>query len=136
MPAPKGLPAYQIHVMVNQRDLDRIDKRLEKWQGKPLETRMAKAEQAGMALYIGPLKSRAASHNLTGATQRGYAVRKLRKRAGEVVAYKVSSNTRYRHFAIVGTSRGVKPDPYVDQVHRVLEPAVTKFIDEQVRRLA
>jgi hypothetical protein len=97
---------------------------------------MAKAEQAGMGLYIGALKAAAAVHNLTGATQRGYAVRRLRKRAGEVVAYKASSNTRYRHFAIVGTSRGVRPDPYVDRVREALEPAVTNFIDEQVRRLA
>jgi len=124
-----------IVLTVNQKDIDRISKRLDKWQGKPLEVRMQKAERAGMALYVGPLKSRAGAHVLTGKTRSGYAVRTLRRRPNEKAAFKVSSNTRQRHFAIVGTSRGVRADPYVEEVQRQFEPQVLRFIDEQIRRL-
>lgn len=129
-------PPISIAVTVNQRDIDRITKRLDKWQGKPLAVRMEKAIQAGLKLYVAPLRQQASRHNKTGATQRGYGVRKLRRKPGEVVAYKVGSRTWYKHFAIAGTSRGVAADPYVDRVHRGLEPQVTRFIDEQIGRLA
>lgn len=130
------MPPVSISVTVNPRDIARIEKRLAKWQGKPLATRMDKAIQAGMKLYLPALRLRAARHNRTGKTAAGYNVRKLSRRPIEVAAYKVSSNTWYKHFAIVGTSRGVPADPYVDQVRETLEPTVTAFIDEQVRRLA
>lgn len=97
---------------------------------------MDKAERAGLGLYVGALRARAGAHNLTGATQRSIKVSKLRKKAGEAAAYKVGPTTRIRHFAIVGTKRGVRADPYVDEVRRQLEPQVTRFIDEQIRRLA
>jgi len=129
-------PAVAISVTVNPRDVARLTKRLDKWQGKPLAERMAKAEQAGLGLYVGALRLRAARHNLTGQTQRSIKVTKLRKRVGEAAAYKVGPTSRQRPFAIVGSSRGVQADPYVDEVYRALEPAVTAFIDEQVRRLA
>lgn len=132
MPAPP----VSINVTVNPRDIARIEKRLDKWQGKPLAMRMEKAEQGGMGLYVAPLRARAGAHNLTGRTQRSIRVSKLRKKAGEVAAFKVGPTTRWRHFAIAGTRRGVEADPYVDAVHRQLEPRVTAFIDEQVRRLA
>ena len=38
-------PPISVQVTVDQRDIDRITRRLDKWQGKPLETRMAKAIQ-------------------------------------------------------------------------------------------
>lgn len=133
---PPTAAPVAISVTVNQRDVDRITKRLEKWQGRPLAMRMEKAIQGGLRLYVGPLKARAGAHNATGKTQRGYNVRKLRNKPGEVAAYKVSSNTWYKHFAIAGTSRGVRADPYVDQIRSGLEPSVTTFIDEQIRRLA
>lgn len=128
--------SVDVNVTVNPKDIARITKRLQKWQGKPLAQRMDKAIQAGLKLYVAPLRVRAAKHHRTGKTQAGYNVRKLRKRPQEVAAYKVSSNTWYKHFAIVGTSRGVNADPYVTQVRDSLEPAVTAFINEQVTRLA
>lgn len=125
-----------VSVQVNPRDIARVTKRLDKWQGRPLEERMAKAQQAALSLFVGPLRARAAAHNLTGATTRSIKVTKLRKRPGEAAAYKVGPTSRHRPFAIVGTSRGVKPDLYVDQVREALEPAVLGFMDAQVRRLA
>lgn len=133
---PSGVGPFAVQVTVNQKDINRITKRLDKWQGRELADRMAKAEQAGLGLYVGPLRARASAHNLTGATRSSIKVRKLRKRPGEVAAYKVGPGTWYRHFAIVGTSKGVRADPYVDQVREALEPQVTAFIDEQIRRLA
>lgn len=129
-------PSVAINLAVNPRDIARITKRLDKWQGKPLATRMAKAIQSGLTLYVGPLRARAAAHVLTGGTVRSIRVKALRKRPGEVAAYKVGPTTWYGHFAIVGTSRGVSPDPYVDQVREQFERPVTAFIDEQIRRLA
>src|SRR5688500_19352580 len=84
-------PGVAISVTVNPRDIARISKRLDKWQGKPLEERIAKAIQGGLGLYVGPLKARAAIHNRTGATMGSIKVRKLKKRTGEIAAYKVRS---------------------------------------------
>ncbi len=114
-----------------------VYKKLDQWQGKPLQIRTQKAQQAGMKLYVPALRTQAGRHNRTGKTQRGYGVRKLRQRNyTELGAYKASSNTWYKHFAIVGTSQGVRPDPYVDRVRTALTPAVVGFIETQIRRLA
>lgn len=128
----------QINVTVNPRDIARLEKRLSKWQGKDLATRMDKALQAGLKLFVPALKARAARHNRTGKTMATYGVRKLRKQPfnKEVAAYKVGASTWYRHFAIVGTSRGVEPDPYVASVEEALSGTVTDFVGEQITRLA
>ncbi len=126
-----------LDITINQQDLARVTKKLDQWKGAPLKIRTQKAQQAGMKLFISPLRGQAARHNLTGKTQRGYAVRKLRqKNYTELGAYKASSNTWYKHFAIVGTSQGVRPDHYVAQVRDTLAPAVVGFIETQIRRLA
>ncbi len=129
--------SLSIDIAINPADLARATKKLDQWQGAPLKIRTQKAQQAGMKLYIAPLKAQAARHNLTGKTQRGYGVRKLRQRNyTELGAYKASSNTWWKHFAIVGTSQGVQPDPYVDRVRTAMTPAVVGFIETQIRRLA
>lgn len=125
-----------LDVKIDPKDIAKAVKLLDKYQGAPLAVRTDKASKAGMKLFVNPAKAQAARHNLTGATQRGYNVRKLKKRTREVSAYKVDSNTRYRHFAIVGTRTGIKPDPYLDRVKGALAPQVRKFISEQITRLA
>ncbi len=133
-----AVPPITMSVTINQRDIDRIEKRLDKWQGKELALRMEKATRAGMNIYVGPLKGRASAHNRTGKTQSSIKVRPLKKRYqdAEVGAFKVGPTTRYRPFAIAGTSRGIQADPYVEEIQRELESRVSAFIDEQVRRLA
>ncbi len=131
------MATVSLSVEVNAADLQKVARRLDKWQGAPLAVRTQKAEQAGMKLFVSPLKARAAKHNLTGATQRGYGVRKLRKKnSAELGAYKASSTTWYKHFAIVGTKRGIRPDPYVDAVRTLYGPRVVGFVEQQIRRLA
>jgi hypothetical protein len=122
---------------VNAKDLARVQKRLDKWQGAPLKVRTQKVQQGAMKLFIAPLRAEAARHNDTGATQKGYGVRKLRqKNYTELGAYKVSSNTWYKHFAIVGTKRGIQRDPYVDRVREKYHARIVAFIRQQIFRLA
>ncbi len=128
---------FSLDVTINPQDMARAQKRLDKWKGAPLAIRTQRAAQAGMKLFIAPLRARAERHNLTGRTQRGYAVRKLRKRNyTEIAQYKASSNTWYKHFAIVGTSQGVPPDPYVSQVKAEYQARVVSFIESEIVRLA
>jgi hypothetical protein len=124
-------------VTVNQRDIDRINKRLDKWQGAPLAKRLEVAQRGALGILVAPLRGRAGAHVLSGKTQRGISVRKLRRRSGEATpGYKVGSNTRVRHFAVVGTTRGVEPDPYFDEIERQYDGQISAFIDATVRRLA
>lgn len=115
-------------VKVDQRALDRAAKSLDKWKKKPLALLMSRITRAALSLTLPATKARAARHNRTGATQRGYLVRKLKTRGSENAAWKMDSNTPWRHFVL-------KDDPYVDEVFRALEPTVVRFIHEQVRRL-
>jgi hypothetical protein len=130
-------PPITLSVDIDARDIARATKRLDRFQGAPLKVRTQKAEQAGMKLFLGPLKARAARHNASGETQRTYSVTKLRPRNyTELGAYKASSKTWYKHFAIVGTNRGIARDPYVDEVRLRYGPKVVAFIREQIMRLA
>lgn len=126
----------KLSLTVNPRDIKRITTRLDKWQGAPLAKRMDKALGEGMKLLINPIRSGAARHKITGATGRSVRVKKLRRKPGEVGAYKVGVNSWYGHFPITGTSRGVEADPYVDAALEANEGQVMSFIDEQIRRLA
>ena len=126
----------KLSLTVNQRDIDRITKRLDKWQGAPLAKRMDKALGEGMKLLINPIRLGAQRHRTTGATYKSVKVKKLRRKAGEVAAYKVGVNTWYGHFPISGTSRGIEGDPYVDAAYEANSGKVMSFIDEQIRRLA
>lgn len=125
-----------VDVTIDPKALARANKRLDKWKGAPLKVRTQKVEQAAGKLYIPALRAQAARHHRTGATERGYAVRKTPLRRREIAAYRVISNTWYKHFAIVGTSRGVEPDRYVEYVGQRLHTPVVKFIKTNIKRLA
>ncbi len=128
-------------VTINSADVARVVKRLDKWQGAELATRTQKAIQAGAALLVGPIRAGADRHRITGNTERSVAVKKLRNRSGENAAYKVgvkaknASSAWYAHFLIVGTSRGIVSDGYVDAAYAELGGEVTAFIDNQIIRL-
>lgn len=123
-----------LSVEVNQKDIDRVLKRLDKWQGAPLAKRMEKAVAGGLALLVSPIRFGAQRHRVTGATSASVKVKKLRKKPGEVFAYKVGVNTWYGHFPIGGTSQGVEADPYVDAAFDSGRDRVQSFIDEQIVR--
>ena len=138
-------PPVSLSVTVNQRDIDRITKRLSKWQGRPLEFRMSKALQAGVQLLVAPIRA-ITPVGKTGNLLRSVGTRKLKKRSGEIPsgAYAVgpvpARGGRHRHLVIRGhrTASGsmTKANPFVDRAVRPLEPMVLRFIDEQIRRLA
>jgi hypothetical protein len=127
-------------VTINSADVARVEKRLNKWEGKELATRTEKAMQAGAALLVGPIRAGAAHHRITGNTERSVGVRRLHKRSGENAAYKVGVKVTnklawYAHFVIVGTKRGIVGDGYVDRAYEELGGEVTDFIDTQIIRL-
>lgn len=137
------MPPVGMAVTINPKDIARVQKRLEKWQGAPLEKRMDKAVRAGLSLLIKPIRAGALRHKSTGNTARSVGVKKLRKKPGEMNAsYKVGikavrpRQAWYGHFPITGTSRGVMADPYVEAAWDDHREQVSAFIDEQVRKLA
>ena len=126
-----AVPPVSIAVSVSQKDIDRVTKRLDKYQGAELAKRTAKAIQGGLSLMVAPIRAGAARHRITGETERSTKVKKLRKRGQEMVAYKVGVNTWYGHFPI---SKDPGSDPYVDAAWAANETQVMRFIDEQIRK--
>lgn len=150
-----------ISVTVNPRDIARIEKRLAKWQGKPLADRLDKSIRAGLTLMVRPIRAAAPQpgrerppKDARGTLAASVQVWKLKKRPGEVAAYAVgprggrSKTLRvapHRSLVISGhrmvTHDGrevgfVTGQPFVDQAAGPMEAPVMAFINEQVRRLA
>src|SRR3990167_2702261 len=128
---PPGVGPFALQVTVNPRDIARITKRLDKWQGKPLADRMDRAIRAGLSLMVSPIRAAApqpgrerAPRDATGKLAAAVQVWKLKKRAGEVAAYAVgprggrSKTLRvapHRHLVIRG-HRMVTHRPDLSQV--------------------
>ena len=156
------MPEPLVSITVDPRDIARVKKRLDKWQGAPLAARLTRAIQGGLALLVRPL--RAAAPRKTGLLQRKIRTSSLRKRFGEVAAYKVGSTAPHAHLVIQGTREhslagragkgpysvfpdnevrrnaylihpGARANPFVDEVRAAHEAQVFAFINEQVRRL-
>lgn len=124
-----------LSVTITPGDIERATALLDKWQGAPLAKRVQKSIQAGLKLLLGPIKGGARRHHVTGATEASVKVRLLKKRSGEVAAYKVGIGTWYGHFPIAGVY-GNPGDGYVDRSVKTYSGQVTKFIDDQITRLA
>lgn len=77
--------------------------------GPQLAATLRKATRAGATASKPYLV--AAAPVRTGATRRSITVRATRERIGASVGPRIW----YRHFPIVGTSRGVKPNPWVER---------------------
>jgi hypothetical protein len=131
-PAPGSV---SVAVTVNPKDIARVTKRLDKWQGAQLAKRVEKAIQGGLSLFVPRIRAGARGHHVTGKTERSVRVNKLRKRTGEIVAYKVGPNEWYSHFPISGPY-SAPGDPYVEQAEQELGGEVMSFIDDQITRLA
>lgn len=125
----------EIEYKIDPQDIARITKKLNKWQGEPLLKRTDKAVRAGWQLLIKPISAGASRHRVTGLTERTVKVLKLRKRPGEMFAYKVGVTTWYGHFPITGVY-GNPGDPYVDAAYQSLNGQVRSFVDNEITRLA
>jgi hypothetical protein len=130
---------------INQHDMDRVIKRLDQWQGKPLEVRMAKATSAGMSLMVGPIRAltpvspdgqRGRYPHVRGNLRRKTRMRTLPTRRGEVAAAYAGPAVYYGQWVQHGTKEGQRPQPYVALALNYNRERVVAFIDEQVRRLA
>ena len=128
---PKGGVQFNIHV--DQRDVDRVVRRLDKMQGAPLHKAIQKAVTAGAALLVTPI--RGAAPVKTGALRRKVGARTVKKKQGEVAAAYAGTRIYYGQWVQDGTSRGVDGNPFVANVTRSLEPHINQFIEEQVKRL-
>lgn len=134
-----------IAITLNPRDVDRILKRLAKYQGRPLQERMQKALYAGASLMIRPMRAQAARHTGgSGATAASVKVKKLKLRSGETAAYSTRPTTPQAHLVIRGhrivpqgtnTGRRTRADPYVGRAIAALEPQIRTFVDEQIASL-
>lgn len=130
-----------IRAEVNQRDIDRVTKRLDKWQGSALAKRVDKALAAGARLFAIGLKARAPKRS--GGLSRSVKVTRVRSRDA-IATYRVMPTKRVPDkgrtdlltaILVHGSDRGVESNPFVDETQRALQPSVTAFIGEQIRRL-
>lgn len=135
-------PGVSLAVYVNPKSLARINKRLDKFQGAPLAKRVDKALGGGARLYADALKRN--SPNATGGLSRSVTVTRPRKRQGEIAVYGVYPKKRVPFkgrtallaaLLVHGTSRGVESDPFPRDTFQSMEPTITSFVSEQVRRL-
>lgn len=128
---PKG--GLQFNVHIDQRDVDRVTRRLDKMQGSSLKRAAQKAVVAGAALLVSPI--RAAAPAKTGRLRRRVGARSVKIRPGEIAAAYAGTRIYYGAWVQDGTSRGIEPNQFVRNVTRTLEPAVESYIAEQVKRL-
>ena len=128
---PKG--GLQFNVHIDQRDVARVTRRLDKMHGAPFQKVIQKAVVAGAALLVTPI--RAAAPVKTGKLRARVGARALKKKSGEAAAAYAGTRIYYGAWVQDGTSRGVHANPFVEQVTRALEPAVNGYINEQVKRL-
>ena len=128
---PRQGPPVILDLEISQRDIDRVNKRLDKWKDKPLAVRLEKAIQGAASLLVNPIRGN--TPVVTGNLRRSVRVTKLRKQSGEIAAYKVGPTARHKHLIIRGTSRGVEANPFVDRAVNPLEGKVRDFAGDQVR---
>lgn len=136
-------PPVAVWVDFDRRDITRFNKRLDKWQGKPLETRLRKAVEAGARLLVNPIRAQAPSR--TGELRRSVKPSRTLKSRDGWISVKVGATKRVPYkgrtallsaFLIHGTKRGVESNPFVDRAVQPLMGSVQSYIDVQVRRLA
>ena len=149
--ANQTLPAGAVQLTVNQADIDRIVKRIDKLKGEPLAKRERAAISGAVRMLVTPIRSQTPER--TRRLWWSVKVRALRKRswqAGplsgtELAAYAVGPTAPYRHLVIRGhrivtpggrdTGRRSRKDPFVDRAVDPLEGQVRSFIDAQMKAL-
>lgn len=141
MPSVRTGP-FALWVEFDKRDLARFNKRLDKWQGKPLETRLRKAVEAGARLLVNPIKAHAPRRTggLRSSTKPSKSIKSrdgwITVRVGPTKRVPDKNRTALLTALLVYGANGAEPNPFIDAAVKPLEPAVQQFIDTQVRRLA
>lgn len=115
-----------VKVSVDQRELDRAVKRLERYAGRPLHERARRAYLETARLGVRPI--RAASPRVSGSLRASVRARSLtgpRLRPGEMAAASVGPRKPHRHLVTQGhrivtrggrdTGRRSRADPFVDR---------------------
>lgn len=136
MPGAPGLLEFQF----NTKDLARIQKKLEKMQGKPLGERMRKATLAAADLMVKPIRAQTPK-GPTGHLRRYVKARPMYKRyfnyslnvadigwRTQTFGALVGPTSPHRHLVIRGhrivtpggrdTGRSTRPNPFVDRATR------------------
>lgn len=120
--------ALRISATVDAKAIERADKRLARYQGKPLQKRAERAYVEAVRLGVGPIRS-LTPVGRTGNLQRSVAAAKVRLRPGEMAAATVGPRPGrrkggHRHLVISGhrivthegrdTGERVAGNPFVD----------------------
>ena len=98
-----------LQITVRTEGLDKLQLKLDRYHGPQLDKALQKASLTAARSLVTPM--RAASPARTGAMRKSIKARRSPRqhRPGAVVGPTVW----YRHFPIVGTSRGVRANPFV-----------------------
>lgn len=132
-----------IKVEVSQRDIARVDKRLEKFQGKPLAERTLKALSGGASLLVGPIRQLAPVSpsgqtgkyaHPSGNLRRKVRTRKLRNQPGEIAAYYAGPAVYYGLFVNKGT-RYQQANPFVERATAQVRDQVNAYVSEKITSL-
>lgn len=135
------MAGVSVDVTIDPRDLARVTRRLEQWQGQPLMVRMSKVMAAAARLMVKGLQ--VFTPHRTGGLRASERTRRFVSQGS--VGYRIWPTKRVPDkgrsdllaaLLVHGTKRGVSPDPFVDEAQRAFEPQLVGFIAEQIRRLA
>lgn len=137
MAAPRIGP---ISVTVDQRALDRADKRLERYQGRYLHERARRVYLEAARLGVRPIQAWAPVKS--GALRRSVRARNVRTRAGEMAAATVGPRAPHRHLVIQGhrivtrggrdTGKRSRANPFVDAAFEAYGEQAQRFIRDRV----
>lgn len=95
-------------ITVTTQGLDKLQLKLDRYHGPQLDRALGKATIAAARTLVGPM--RAAAPVRTGALRKSIKATRATRRdkPGAIVGPRIW----YRHFPILGTRRGVKPNPF------------------------
>lgn len=136
--------APALEVKVDKRAFARVDKRLSKYMGRPLQQRAQRVYLEGARLMVTPTRRHVTRAGLvkSGTFRRSIKARSPRLRPGEMAVSSVGPTDPKRHLLIRGhrivtrgghdTGRRTRAFPVVDEAFADVGPQITDFIASRV----
>ena len=103
---PPGVGPFAISVTVNPKDIARINRTLDKYQGTTLHKRMDRAAWGAAGLAVGPMRAaapRSGTPGHSGTFAKTVKRRALRRRFGEIAAYETGPQSPLNYIVTRGT---------------------------------
>lgn len=138
-------PWLSVSAKMDLREYARAEKRLARYEGRPLAERARRAAVEGARLGVRPIRSSGRFKNRTGNLRASVSARAVRLRDGEMAAASVGPRGRkggHKHLIADGhrivtrsgqdTGRRTRPDPFVESAFKDYGPRAQQLITAQV----